>query len=196
MKTRLNTIWFPILLLPLLGSLQITSAYYDPSAQRWVNRDPKLENGFQELRKTSLRGGTSMIDRNRRVGSKQNYENLHSFALNASPNRIDPHGLDAPGCDIIPDSWESACMLECCARHDQCYDEHGCSWLSWFCPFGECGGCNRDVVSCFGDCLAGYSDNPDMPNYYCSQCHEYFDLENPGDINDPQNNPHAGHHSP
>lgn len=194
MKARLKINWLLLAIAGLLALLPTASAYYDPAAQRWLNRDPKREEGFSELHKVPLRGGALTIDRGHRIGSKQNFEHLQAFALNTPLNRIDLFGLDAPGCDVIPDSWENACRLECCAQHDECYDNNGCSWLSWFCPFGDCAGCNFEVLGCFADCLAGYSDRPDMPNYYCCQCGEFFDLDNPGDINSPADNPHYGHH--
>jgi RHS repeat-associated protein len=176
--------------------------FYAPNLQRWINRDPKREEGFQELRKAVLRGGTTTIDRSQRTGSKQNFEHAHLFALNNPIRRIDPKGLDAPGCDVLPDSWDNACRLECCARHDRCYDDptHTCSAWSWLwtlvCPTEPCAACNWEAIDCFSQCSDGYGDNPDRHNYYCCQCHEYFNLEDPGSINDPQLNPHFGHRCP
>ena len=37
-------------LLLILTSLRTTSAYYDPGVQRWINRDPYGEPGFELLR--------------------------------------------------------------------------------------------------------------------------------------------------
>lgn len=36
--------------------------------------------------------------------------------------------LDSPGCDLFPDA---PCNLGCCAVHDRCYAENGCTALSW-----------------------------------------------------------------
>ena len=38
-------LWIPVIVFTLLSSLQISSAYYDPTAQRWLNRDPIDERG-------------------------------------------------------------------------------------------------------------------------------------------------------
>jgi len=195
MKTRLKLDWPVFMVMALTSLLPTARAFYAPSEQRWLNRDPKWEEGSAELRRVSRRGNTTVIDRSRRLGTKRNFEDLYVFVLNSPPNRKDSLGLDSPGCDFIPDSWESACMLECCARHDECFDDNDCSWLSWFCPWTDCGHCNLEVVGCMFQCLGGYGDNPDRPNYYCGQCHEYFDLPNPADINNPQINPHFGHNT-
>lgn len=39
--------------------------------------------------------------------------------------------LDSPGCDLVPDIVEGGVLLRCCAKHDACYDQNGCSFLSW-----------------------------------------------------------------
>jgi len=45
MKTRMDVSGLWLVLLALLGSLTMANAYYDPSAQRWLNRDPIQEKG-------------------------------------------------------------------------------------------------------------------------------------------------------
>jgi hypothetical protein len=61
-------------LLALLGSLQITLGYYDPAAQRWINRDPIGE-----------RGGA----------------NAYAVAANAPITLVDPQGLKPESCEKI-----------------------------------------------------------------------------------------------
>jgi RHS repeat-associated protein len=42
-----------LMVLVLLGGLRTATAYYDPGAQRWVNRDPLGESGFEAIRRRS-----------------------------------------------------------------------------------------------------------------------------------------------
>jgi RHS repeat-associated protein len=168
--------------------------FYDPNLQRWLNRDPRREEGFAELVKVPRRGGKLFIDRSRRLGTKQNFENTYGFTFNSPPSRIDSWGLDAPGC-TLPFNVTNPCLLECCADHDSCYDDHDCCSSSWLNPLPcltPCGQCNLDVIGCWIDC-PGEGDDPDHPNYYCCQCHEYFDLLPPATLGDSKRNPHFGH---
>lgn len=70
MKTRLKLKWLCLTVLAMLALLPTGHAYYDPTAQRWVNRDPIGE-----------RGGV----------------NLHGFAGNAPGNLVDIDGRLAVG---------------------------------------------------------------------------------------------------
>lgn len=45
MKTRLKLSWFCLTILAVLSLLPAAHAYYDPAAQRWLNRDPIGESG-------------------------------------------------------------------------------------------------------------------------------------------------------
>ena len=44
-KTRTNMILLVLTMLAYFSSLHLASAFYDPGAQRWLNRDPILEKG-------------------------------------------------------------------------------------------------------------------------------------------------------
>ena len=210
MKTK-RTAVVSVVLLGLLLS-QAALAFYNPQTGRWLSRDPLGEMGFETLRssdrdlkvldgrsnpeKKHPPGGMTLTHRSRKTGSALDSRPADVFGLNNPISRIDVNGLDSPGCTGIGDVYD-ACRLECCARHDECYDVHDCSWLSWLNPFPcmtACGRCNLEVVACFIQCLAGYEDNPSRPNYYCCQCHVYFELDNPTDIHFPADNPHYGHH--
>lgn len=68
MKTWLNQLRLPLLVFVLLTGLHQASAFYDPSAQRWLNRDPIQE-----------RGGL----------------NLYGYVGNSCPNSFDPWGEGA-----------------------------------------------------------------------------------------------------
>jgi len=62
--------------------------------------------------------------------------------------------LDSPGCDGIPNGSESHCMQNCCAAHDKCFEDNGCSSSSWYSDEGAaCTQCNRAARSCVGKCV-------------------------------------------
>jgi hypothetical protein len=75
--------WKPIAwatLLALLASVQLASAFYDPTVQRWITRDPIGEVGFECSRRTLsdlLRPGP----------------NPHAFLGNSPLDKRDPFGL-------------------------------------------------------------------------------------------------------
>ncbi len=79
MKTRM--ILVGMVLLALLSSSHMASAYYDPGVQRWLNRDPIGETGFEELR----RGVETDL-----VGDGLN---LYAFVSNNPINSVDGLGL-------------------------------------------------------------------------------------------------------
>jgi RHS repeat-associated protein len=130
--------------------------YYDPATGRYITADP-----------IGLAGGN----------------NLYLYA-NANPIMfIDPSGLDNVGCDIGPFKFiESACVLECCAAHDKCYDDENCTAKSWCFGSPECGECNNDVSSCIILCIGSGKDDPEKPNYYCPKLGKYVTI--PGDFPD------------
>lgn len=67
-------------LLTLLASVQLTSAFYDPTVQRWINRDPIGETGF-----ALVQYGRAGV-----IGSSQN---PYLFLRNSPLIRIDAFGL-------------------------------------------------------------------------------------------------------
>jgi RHS repeat-associated protein len=79
------------------------------------------------------------------------------YVLNNPINKIDPLGLapQTPGCDLIPNIFETRCIRRCCDVHDHCYEIYDCSARSWLpggCENPECRNCNRQVVWCFTVC--------------------------------------------
>ncbi len=50
MKTRRKLRWLIVMVIALTGLLPSASAFYAPAEQRWVNRDPLGETGFEVLR--------------------------------------------------------------------------------------------------------------------------------------------------
>ena len=81
MKARMNVSGLWLVVLALLGSLTLAKAYYDPSAQRWLNRDPLGEPGFELLKQSDER-------------SQSDGPNLYLFVENNSVNSLDRWGND------------------------------------------------------------------------------------------------------
>jgi RHS repeat-associated protein len=77
---KLSLTLAPLLL--LLTSSQITSAWYDPSLQRWISREPLGEAGFE-----ATRGGFPF-----QAAAGQN---LYQFVYNKPGGYIDSDGLGA-----------------------------------------------------------------------------------------------------
>jgi hypothetical protein len=79
------------MLVPLLFTLlshQTTFAYCDPGAQRWINRDPMTERGFETAHKE-------------RLFSIDSGPSLYGFVANNPTSVADPHGLSP----WWPPSW-------------------------------------------------------------------------------------------
>ena len=171
--------------------------WYDPNLQRWPNRDPVEEIGSMMVRYTHVRSENNAAffpfahERLHQV-EKEN-EPLYVFVRSNPVSFTDHLGLDCPGCDSVPDIFESPAVLECCAEHDRCYDEHNCnarSWLQIICPIlistaatPNCEFCNVQVAACMA-VTRGRGDDPTRPNYYCAVHHVFF--------NDPAS-PHMHH---
>ena len=51
MKIKMKRLLGFLTLLALFSVPRLASAYYDPGVQRWINRDPLGESGFERLRK-------------------------------------------------------------------------------------------------------------------------------------------------
>lgn len=98
--------------------------------------------------------------------------------------------LDNPGCDFFPDT---ACTIPCCAEHDQCYKNNGCTFLSWNriiggVTFGNdgsdaCLGCNVRAAACvlatsFLSCkecaLISQPGSTDEGDCYDNKCGKFF----------------------
>ena len=157
-------------------------AFYDPGMGRWINRDPLADVAVAERSLPQLNGAAG--NEGQAAHRVETFENpLFVFSGNNPISRIDPHGLDSPGCDGVPGFLESPCALECCAEHDRCFHVGGrngkrCtsrSWLLIWNPCSRCGGCNRQVLACMAGCLIDGGDDPDRPNYYCGVHGVWFD---------------------
>lgn len=87
---------------------------------------------------------------------------------------------DAPGCDVI--GIVPCCMTTCCATHDACFAEHGCTANSWgltaLLPasgiFSACVRCNLAVVACMNLQCVGATSGDIEKLCYDAQCDQYF----------------------
>jgi hypothetical protein len=86
---KMNTVLIAVALLAYWAGLCNASAFYDPSMQRWLNRDPLGEPGFQIItsRHTSLLELGALLNQN--LG-----KNLYEFVLNSPADRVDIFGLN------------------------------------------------------------------------------------------------------
>lgn len=142
---------------------------YNPSIGRYIEADP-----------IGLDGGI----------------NLFVYVANSPIIKIDPQGLDNPGCDVPawakPITEANACFLECCAVHDKCYKDHECSCKSWggsllggpLALLHPCVRCNDAAVICFSRCTTKWKPKHPPGKYYCALHDTWFD--------DP-NSPHMKH---
>jgi RHS repeat-associated protein len=135
--------------------------YYDPNLQRWPNRDPINERGFNDLAHRA------------KAPNLKEEKDLYRFLANNPIQYWDYLGLDNPGCDSpgdLPGALCPAnkdCFLRCCAQHDQCYYKNGCSALSWIIEGDpDCMACNAEVAVCTLMCKAG-KDNKKGPRWFC-----------------------------
>jgi RHS repeat-associated protein len=159
--------------------------YYHAQLGRWLRRDPKDYKGSKW--------------------------NLYEYVSDEPITGLDPQGTDCPGCDDPAGAANSnPCYQACCAQHDKCYDDHGCSAWSWgwnVCgvlagagegPEGSavgawlagqlssCASCNNDVVDCFAQCTANQNHMNGKPQFYCKGKpgggkHDHSFIRIPGD---------------
>jgi len=122
--------------------------YYDPNTGRYGVEDP-LQSAFVHKSRTYF-VVPFLIHSPSKLA-------IYTYAVNNPIRRVDPTGLDSPGCDGIPDILETKCRRKCCNTHDECFKDNECtakeSWPKW-CAGGEdaCSQCNQKVWDCFTDC--------------------------------------------
>jgi hypothetical protein len=82
-----------IALLFMLLTAQAVFAWYDPSTQRWLSRDPVGEPGFQVLREATAMPGTgSRAEMSSARWIKRDSADLYTFVNNDPFTTIDPDG--------------------------------------------------------------------------------------------------------
>ena len=87
--------------------------------------------------------------------------------------------LDNPGCDWWPDT---ACSIPCCAQHDKCYHDNGCTFETWiFEAASVCKECNYAAADCIeksgsstcDECAGGTSVKG--KTCYDAKCDTFYD---------------------
>jgi hypothetical protein len=73
-----------------LGCAETAKAYYDPGAQRWINRDPVAESGSAQLRRQEIAGRSGLLVR---LAGWSVLRNLYSLVVNQPLEDVDPWGL-------------------------------------------------------------------------------------------------------
>jgi RHS repeat-associated protein len=110
---------------PNTGMYTYLYRFYDPSLQRWLNRDPILEAGGV---------------------------NLYSYVANRVPNRMDPFGLeDGDGnCPGTPKGKGDNCYQYACGTSGRGSDTPGARG-NQPCPVGKQGDCNNVLAAAAAD---------------------------------------------
>ena len=176
--------------------------YYAKQIGKWVSIDPKYNNSQYVINANTKGNVLNLLskDKNNANNKMPNFINhklsylTYNYICN-DINRIDFLGLDAPGCDLVPDFLEIECVLECCAKHDRCYDINKCNFISWipFCSSSKCFQCNIDVLLCIASCPSNLGkDRGD--DYYCNKCHKF--LKNEKDLLDHMKKKHNQNNPP
>ena len=106
MKSRIQFLTSALILLALLSATNLASAYYDPGVQRWLNRDPFLEPGFETVRNDIPAG----LRRLQSLGEFVERPNLYTFTDNEPVSHRDPNGLMLVPC---PSEYVAACSAIC-----------------------------------------------------------------------------------
>lgn len=134
----------PLLLLIMLGGASAVEAYYDPGIQRWLNRDPLGENGFEKRRAAHSYGESADVT-DWEPQDVSNTSNLYEYVGNKPNMQIDSYGLflgfnygnwcgyskSGPGLPI--DAVDAACF-----NHDHCLKGWGDTCKFKFCNLKFC----------------------------------------------------------
>jgi len=185
-KTKKRVIVIVSALFAVVCLAQTASAFYAPNLQRWVNRDPFGDYGFQELLPAA-------ISRPQRFDNG----NLYSFINNYVVAAVDAWGLEAtfPGCkqreiDSIKKVLKDVCNKanDCAAKCPAGAGQVGVRKVCDESPKFNCMGENQkltDGTTCKGKCAkgevggnnmylcpGGFKGLPDCPSLGCVIFHE------------------------
>ena len=108
MKTHTHTVFIVIALVAYWLGLCNASAFYDPGAQRWLNRDPLGERGFQIIKAAAAMPKSEFrVDISTRIRIRPDSLELYTFAGNAPDDYIDIFGLKKDTGALIDALWEA-----------------------------------------------------------------------------------------
>lgn len=115
--------------------------FYDPNAQRWLNRDPFGEIGFEAVRRTGSKG--------------YNDHNLYRFVVNDAVNNLDALGLKLYKC-----TRDTEWGFDGGGQHVYIYDDAAND--------GKGSSCGRGGGSCKGEGVDNDTDKgPGTPGHHC-----------------------------
>lgn len=103
-------------LLSLLGSMFTAHAWYEPSVQRWLNRDPLNEPGFGLRMSGAHWAMDTSLDG--QIPEQEVRANLYAFVLNDPVGYSDPDGrsifrpIKAWWCRRKMDKWYKQCIKD------------------------------------------------------------------------------------
>ncbi|HPF99800.1 MAG TPA: RHS repeat-associated core domain-containing protein [Kiritimatiellia bacterium] len=135
--------------------------FYSPTVARWLSCDPIVSPGF-----VLIAGAGSAENDNEFAFEAPSpdtadlFISVYRYCLNSPANLVDTVGLwpwthkpQKPGCDGVPDGFETPCVRRCCDKHDKCYEQNFCTACSWAVPIPpSCAGCNARAVACIAKC--------------------------------------------
>lgn len=116
MKPNATRIGVALALFSLLSTSEIASAFYDPTTQSWINRDPMHEPGL-----ILLATGASSDSRGSfgpTTPEEDHRPNLYAFVLNDPADYVDPDGqwifrpIKAWWCRRKMDKWYKQCIKD------------------------------------------------------------------------------------
>jgi hypothetical protein len=88
MKTQVRPLLSALALMFLLSVTNLASAYYDPGAQRWLNRDPLGDQGF--VTRQPYPSSFALAP----IAERKEGPNLYDFVWNSPGNYSDRYGLE------------------------------------------------------------------------------------------------------
>jgi len=110
MTIQMKPLLWPSALLALLSAPTLASAYYDPGVQRWINRDPLLEPGFEIVRSAYAPSGAPRGFLS--FGEFLEGLSLYGFLRNTPTMHVDPFGTVTAWycvCQVAPSPPSAPC---------------------------------------------------------------------------------------
>jgi RHS repeat-associated protein len=122
----------------------------------FTGRELDAETGLMHFRARTYDAVQGRFKRRDPIGYA---DGMNLYGAYFIPHGLDPTGTDSPGCDFVPEVFETPCILRCCAKHDECYNLNCCtseSWRDW--PQTKCAKCNYQAVACVLRCIDTFGE--------------------------------------